>query len=447
MNIGLALLGSVTVLLLCTITSVYIAYPLLLILLLFIGICLHKGFSIWALWQMCCRGSQKALPVFTILTLIGAVTATWMAAGTVPAIVYYGIQLIQPQWFILAAFLLTSLVSLLIGTSFGAASTIGLAMMIMAKGSSVNPDLIAGAVIAGAYLGEQRSPMSSSAHLVAAITQTDLYGNIKRMVQTGLWPLIVSCGIYLGLSLLYPMQARDQSLSIALQQLFELNAVVLLPAGVIIVLALLRVEAKYSMLLSIVAAIGLAVFYQQDSLEQVLQFAIFGFRLESDSPIQTILRGGGILPMLKVCGTVLISTSLAGILAGTGLLKTSFKRLVRADYLEQSPSTAQRFSNTALIGALAAAFGCTQTIGILLTEDLVQQNYKQSEQLALDLENTVVVLSPLIPWNIAGLVPATVLMTDWQFIPYACYLYLIPVLVWLQLRTLAQKPKGYCSGK
>ena len=184
MTIGLALLGSVTVLLLCTVKGIYIAYPLLAILVLFVGLCLQRGFSISALWTMGCQGSRKALPVFIILTLIGAITATWIAAGTVPAIVYYGIHTIQPQWFILAAFLLTSLVSLLIGTSFGAASTIGLALMIMAKGSSVNPHVIAGAVIAGAYLGDRCSPMSSSAHLIAAITRTDLYGNLKRMVQT-----------------------------------------------------------------------------------------------------------------------------------------------------------------------------------------------------------------------------------------------------------------------
>lgn len=431
MDIGLALLGSVTLLLLCSLKGVYIAYPLLLILALFWGICWQRGFTMQALWQMSWQGCRKALPVLSILTLIGAVTATWIAAGTVPAIVYYGTQLIQPQGFVLAAFLLTSLVSLLIGTSFGAASTIGLALVIMARGSGVNPHLIAGAVIAGAYLGDRCSPMSSSAHLIAAITQTDLYGNLKRMVHTGFWPFLVSCGFYGLLSWLYPVQADDQALSEALRQLFNLNWIVLLPAVLIVILALLRVEAKYSMLLSVVVAMGIAVVYQQDSPLQVVRFALFGFRLDRSSPIQAILLGGGILPMLKVCGTVLISTALAGILAGTGLLKTGLKSLIWAN--GPQPISASRFGNTALIGLLASAFGCTQTIGILLTEDLVQQNYERSEELALDLENTVVVLAPLIPWNIAGLIPATVLITDWRFIPYACYLYLIPLLVLLKL--------------
>lgn len=377
------------------------------------------------------QGSRKALPVFTILLLIGAVTSTWMAAGTVPAIVYYGIQLINPRWFILAAFLLTSLVSVLIGTSFGAASTIGLALMIMAKSSQANPHLIAGAVIAGAYVGDRCSPMSSSAHLVATLTGTDLYINLRNMVKTGVLPFAVACLLYLGLSWLYPVQTSDSFLQAELSQFFDLNILVLLPALVILALALLRVEVKRSMLISTGIAVMLAMVYQHYSFWQVMRFAVAGFYLDADTPIQAILLGGGIGAMVKVCSIVLISTSISGILAGTNALQI-VERL-----LKSAQSRRAIFLNTALVGIGASAFGCTQAIGILLTEHLVRQKYAASsttlDQLALDLENTVVVLAPLVPWNIAGLVPATVLMTDWRFIPYAFYLYLIPLLVLLQL--------------
>lgn len=377
------------------------------------------------------QGSQKALPVLTILLLIGAVTSTWMAAGTVPAIVSYGIQLIDPHWFVLASFLLTSLVSFLIGTSFGAAGTIGLALMIMAKGSAVNPHLIAGAIIAGAYFGDRCSPMSSSAHLVATITRTDLYRNLQNMLSTGMLPFGVTCLLYVGFSWLYPVQTSDRGLQAELSRCFDLNGMVLLPAIVILGLALLRIEVKLSMLISIAVAMGLAITYQHYSLWQVLQFAIGGFHLEAETPIQSIVLGGGMASMAKVCGIVLISTAIAGILAGTQALQI-VERL-----LDSARSRSQLFFGTTVIGLAASAFGCTQTIGILLTEQLVRQKYATStkpDQLALDLENTVVVLAPLVPWNIAGLVPATVLMTDWRFIPYAFYLYLIPLLIFLQLR-------------
>lgn len=433
MDLGFALLLSFSLLVFSVLRGVPIAYPLLASLVILSWVLWQRGLSGASLLQMAIRGSQKALPVFTILLLIGAVTSTWMAAGTVPALVYYGTALIHPRWFVVAAFVLTSGVSLLLGTSFGAASTVGLALVIMARGSGANPHLIAGAVIAGAYFGDRCSPMSSSAHLVAALTHTPLYTNLKAMLKTGLLPFGLSCLIYWGWSWFYPVELTDSHLTQELRRFFDLNGVVLLPAVVILGLALLRVEVKRAMVVSIGMAMGLAMLYQHYSLAQVLRFALLGFQLETDSPIQTILLGGGVWSMAKVCGIVLISTALAGLLTGSrALQELPLLRRGLTGRASRSPGRA-RFLNTTLISLLASGFGCTQTIGILLTEELVRPDYAQPADLALDLENTVVVLAPLVPWNIAGLVPATVLMTDWQFIPYAVYLYLIPALVLLRL--------------
>lgn len=432
MDILFSLILSFAFLLFSAIQGYFIAYPLLLDLGI-IGITLYRrGFSFNSLVVMGFLGSQKSFPVIQILLLIGAVTATWMAAGTVPAIVYYGIQFIHPHWFIWAAFVLTSLVSLLIGTSFGAVSTIGVALMIMARGSDVDSHIIAGAVIAGAYFGDRCSPMSSSAHLVATLTQTDLYTNLKNMIVTGLLPLVLTSLIYLICSLFYPVQITESQLLPELSRLFQLNWIVFLPAFTLFALAIFRVNVKGAMLISMTIGAILAVFVQHYSGLAVLQFAIAGFSLEQDTPIQSILLGGGILGMAKVCVVVVISTAIAGILAGTCTLQ------IVEDWLKPVRSRANLFLSTTLIGTVAAGLGCTQTIAILLTQQLVQQQYKERNQdnykLALDLENTVVVIAPLIPWNIAGLVPATLLLTDWRFIPYAFYLYLIPLLMFVQLR-------------
>jgi NhaC family Na+:H+ antiporter len=429
MDLLFTLLFAFGLLLVSVFRGVSIAYPLLCTLVLLSGVLLRRGFPLSTLLKFGWQGSCKATPVFSILLLIGAVTSTWMAAGTVPAIVYYGIQWIHPQTFILAAFLLTSLVSWLIGTSFGAAGTIGLALMIMAKGSQVNPHLLAGAVIAGAYWGDRCSPMSSSAHLIAAMTHTKLYSNIKHMLYSGWLPLGISVLLYWGYSWLTPVQTEDW-LSTELDRCFHLEAWALLPAGLILGLALLRVPAFRSMLLSIGMAIGLAVFGQGYSLGQVIQFAIWGFELEIDTPIQSILLGGGMLSMARVCGIVLISTTIAGILSGTQSLQ------IIERWLRPLRSRGHIFLGTMLVSGATSAFGCSQTIAILLTDQLMRDRYEDqltAADLAIDLENTAVVIAPLIPWNIAGLVPATVLMTDWRFIPYAFYLYLVPVCVLLQL--------------
>lgn len=441
MDLLFALTASLVLLIASVLHGYFVVYSLLLSMGIFGVVLLRRGFSFKDLLQMAIDGSKQSFPVLNVLLLIGAVTASWMASGTVPAIVYYGIQLIHPRYFILAAFSLSSLVSLLIGTSFGTVSTIGIALMIMSEGSDVNPHVVAGAIIAGAYFGDRCSPMSSSAHLVATVTRTRLYSNIRNMWMTSILPLVVSIAFYGILSILNPVQVTNQSFSAELDRLFQINLIDLLPALVILVLSIAQVEVKRSMLLSIATAIGIACFYQHYALIELFKFMILGFHLQEDTPLTAILLGGGVVSMLKVCVVVIISTAFAGIFSGTQIL-----RRVEV-FLEQVKSRSGCFLSTCGVGIGAAAFGCTQTIAILLTQQLVEQKYKDRDDLALDLENTVVVLSPLIPWNIAGLVPATILSTDAGFIPFAVYLYLLPLLNWLYLRFSPPPNSNLCNSR
>ncbi|PZV02902.1 MAG: sodium:proton antiporter [Leptolyngbya sp.] len=437
MDIGLAFGLSFGLLLVGAVRGVFIAYPLLLAMVLFVGVLRRRGFSLRALATMGWRGSQKALPVIGVLLLIGAVTASWMAAGTVPTLVYYGLQVVTPHSFVLVAFGLTSAVSLLLGTSFGTVGTVGVALMIMVAGeeSGFYRHLIAGAIVAGAYVGDRASPMSSSALLIAAITRTDLYDNVRRMGRTSLLPLGLAIAIYAGFAGFAPVPLAESSLVGDLEAEFRLGPVTLLPAAVMVLLSLRRVAVQRAMFASTATAIALAVIYQHYSGWQVLQYLLTGFYLEADSPLSAIVLGGGVAAMLRVSLVVVISTAFAGIFAETRLLH----RLERS--LERVKTPGDRILATTVVGTLAAAFGCTQTIAILLTQQLLGPTYQRTNApppaLALDLENTVVVISPLIPWNIAGLVPAAILGVNAGFIPFACYLYLLPLvsLLWVKGRS------------
>ncbi len=432
MDLLLAVIFSFAAILLSTIRGYFIAYPLLLSLVIFIIVLRRRGFPLKVLMTMGFASSQKSFPVLSILLLIGVVTAVWMAAGTVPALVYYGTQLLSPRYFILSAFVLTSLVSMLLGTSFGTVSTIGVALMTMARGSEVNPNLVAGAIIAGAYFGDRCSPMSSSANLVASITKTKLYENIKNMMVTAWLPLLVSSLFYLILSMTNPVKVANNTLIPEIPKIFDVNVLVLLPALIILILSLWQVEVKLSLLISVIASLILGMFYQSYSLLQLIKFAFFGFSLESTSPLTSILNGGGMFSMIKVSVVVIISTLFAGIIAGTRIVETIESFLIKPS------SRSNLFLNTVIVGLASAAFGCTQTIAILLTQQLVKEKYEKGQldryELATDLENTVVVLSPLIPWNIAGLVPATILMTNAGFIPYAFYLYSLPLFSFIHFK-------------
>ena len=431
MDIVLGLLISFVCLLLSTFHGIALGWPLGIAIALFMLIHYRRGYPAHILLRYCWQGAKQSWPVFSILLLIAALMSSWLAAGTVPALVYYGTQLSHPQYFILSAFVLTALVSTLIGTSFGVAGTMGLALMIMARSSGMpHLNLVAGAIIAGAYVGDRCSPLSSSAHLIAAITNTHIYQNLRPMLLTSLLPLLLTVMIYGVLSWFYPLAHSQQSdIGQMIAETFNLHGITLLPALLVLVLAAVRVNVKLTIALGWAVAAGLAMGLQHYSSRDILAFTLWGFRIESESSLGPILRGGGLWPMLNVCTVVFLSTALSGLLTGT----RSLEQVGR--WLQTAQQQRGLFVGTTATSLISAAFGCTQTIAILLTHQLVSARYAQqaysNQQVALDLENTAVVLAPLVPWNIAGLVPATLLMTGPGFIPFAVYLYLVPLCNWL----------------
>lgn len=426
MDLISAILVAFFLLIFSVIQGYFIGFPLLITLGIFLITLQRRGFVLKDLVQMGWRGCEKSAGVIVILLLVGVVTAGWIAAGTVPAIVYYGIQSIQPRYFVVSAFLLTCFVSLLLGTSFGTVGTVGTALMVIARSSGVDVNLAAGAIIAGAYFGDRCSPMSSSAHLIATLTNTKIYRNIKSIWWTGLLPLILATGIYFFWSINAPATTTQDDIPTFIVKTFVIDPIVLAPAGVILGLAIAQIPVKISMLLSLITALICSLLYQSYSLEENLQFLIWGFSLNPNHPLATIMKGGGLIPMMKVVIVVIISTALAGIFNETQILAP-----VR-NWLLGIKNHSQLFLATILLSILSSAFGCTQTIGIIMTQQLVEENYATQElgnyKLATDLANTVIVISALIPWNIAGLVPAKILLVDANFIPYTPYLYLLPVV-------------------
>ena len=196
MDIIIGLLITFCILVFSILQGVFIGYPLLLGYVIFAYISYCRGFKLKEVARMSLNGGKKALIVIKIFGLIGAITGIWMASGTVPAIIYYGINYMSADFFILYTFLITCVVSFLLGTSLGTVSTVGIALILIARTGNVNLNIVAGAIMAGAYFGDRCSPMSSSASLVATLTNTKLYTNIYNMVLTSVMPFSISIIIY-----------------------------------------------------------------------------------------------------------------------------------------------------------------------------------------------------------------------------------------------------------
>ena len=202
----LALCGSV-------VYGVFILYPLLLGLLSVGFVAWSRGYAIGTILRMGYTGAKQSLIVVEVFFHIGALTAAWRAAGTIGFLVHHGLQMLSPGAFLVGCFLLPLAFSVLLGTAIGTVGVIGIALMVIAKAGGMDPALAAGAIVAGAYFGDRCSPMSSSAHLVASITRTDVYVNLKNMAKSSALPLLLALAGYAWLSLLHPLDATEEQFS------------------------------------------------------------------------------------------------------------------------------------------------------------------------------------------------------------------------------------------
>ena len=284
-----------------------------LLLILVAGI--RCGFALDDLIRMAVNGIKKAVNVLSVLAIVGILTAMWRADGTIAYIVSSAAGLFKPSILIVTIFLMNCLVSFMTGTSFGTAATMGVISMTIAGTAGVNPVISGGAVISGCFFGDRCSPLSSSAILVASVTDTNLFDNIRNMLRTAAVPFVLTCIIYGAIGLGGANQVDAASISDVFAKEFQLNRWMILPAVIVLGLSMLRVDVKQSMTLSIVCAVILCVLYKA----------------------------------------------------------------------------------------------------------------QENSQRAVDLEDSAVLISALIPWSIAGAVPAATIGAPVYCLAAACYLYLIPI--------------------
>ena len=407
-------------LLLCLLLDWSILYALLAGLLLFLLYGRRKGFGWKALLGMALDGVKAVKNILITFLLIGVLTALWRAAGTIPVIVSYAARLIRPGVFLLMAFLLNAGVSVLTGTSFGTAATMGVICATMGDVFGVPVVLTGGAVLSGAFFGDRCSPVSTSALLVSELTKTSVFDNIQRMVKTALIPFLASCAVYALLGLLTPHGAGAMDLSALFSREFTLSLWAVIPAAVILALSLLRVNVKLAMAASILSAVPVCLLLQGQTPLSLVQIALAGFTA-ADPQVAAMLNGGGIASMLRVGAIVCISSSYSVLFQKTGLLdrvKGAIGRLSR----RTGP-----FCATLVTSALAGMVACNQSLTILLAHQLCRELRDDPSDTAIDLEDTAVVVAPLIPWSIAGAVPLGAVGAPGVSVLLACYLYLLPL--------------------
>ena len=401
--------------------------PLGLGFVFFSALALRRGYSVRQILKMAIATLPESLIVIRVMVLIGCLTGLWRSCGTVACFVVGGVRLMPPAMFLLAAFLLSMGMSYALGTSFGVTATCGVILMAIARAGGVDPILAAGAIYSGVYVGDRGSPAASSGNLVAALTETDMRQNVRRMIPSSLVPILLCCALYGLLSVFHPMGAADISVLAELEGAFRLHWACFIPAILMLALPFCGVPVKGSMGVSILASLIVAVAVQGQSLWAALWTMVAGYT-PADGALSELLSGGGIVSMLEVCGILAISGTYGGIFRETGLL-TGVTEKLRA-----LAGKIGRYPAALLMSAVISAIFCNQTISAIMHNELASPLYAPGEntEKMLDMENSVILTAGLVPWCIACSVPLGMLGVGPKALLFSYYLFLLPLCFCVQ---------------
>lgn len=386
------------------------------------------GVPFWMIFRYMWQGIKPTVYILIFFLLVGILIGIWHLSGTIPAMIYYGLKLVHPHTFYLSVFAVTSLVSLLLGTSMGTVSTVGVALIGIAFSLKFSLPITAGAIISGAFLGDRSSPVSSSANLTAVITQTELYSNLRHMMNTIAAPLFITSIIYLYLG-----QQVNGYISMELPILdqlsahFDLGWLVLSPPLLVFILSLLRVKTTLLITSGILLGSGVAIFIQGNNIQDIMKTALFGYQSSMGlSELSQVIQGGGIVSFLSMELVILLSASLTGLMEGTGSLQVLLNSILSSI---RSPRSLNIFSM--VISILVCLLTANQTMAIIIPGKILLPLYKRLDvspkNLARALSDSGVMVVSLIPWSVVGLLCTNILgVATASYLPFAFLCWLTP---------------------
>lgn len=398
--------------------------PLLVGLILFVIKSVTLGFKIKQIIKMTFPGVKNSFVVIRILLMIGCLTGLWRSCGTIPFFVVKGIDLLPEKEFILASFLLSSFISYALGTSFGVTATCGTILMAIARAGNANTILTAGAILSGVYVGDRGSPSSSSANLIAITTKTDIRENLKIMLRFSIIPYFACVLIYYVLSLNNPMSISNSEVLDSISNAFNLHWTCIIPAVIMIVLPFCKVKIIICMCASALASLIISIFVQGQPVGEVFLTVLRGFK-PADKLMASVLSGGGITSMLEVCGILIVSGTYEGIFKSTKMLQGVNNAIFKLK------SKIGRFPVMIILAITICAVFCNQTIGVImqsqLSANLYDDSTKDKRQKMIDMEDSIITLAGMVPWCIAASVPLKMMGASFNSLPFAFYLYLVPL--------------------
>ncbi len=375
---------------------------------------------------------RVVVPTLCLLMAIGVMIGTWLQSGTIATIIVGGLKMINPTWLLPLTLIFCAVLSLVTGTSYGSVGSAGVAMMAIGNAMGINPGMVAGAVICGAMFGDKLSPLSDTTNLAPAVAGAKLGKHVRSMLWTTLPTFIISLILFTILGFQQTSgsyTAADLGGYIsALDGEFRLGFVTLLPAILIIVLLLLKVNAVVALGLSSVAAGLVSWLYQGRDLRSIIVVAYSGYSTGIEEGIlRTILNRGGMGSMLQYVAIISFAVGMGGMLDKLGVLDNILRALVK-----HIKSDGTLILATLLVGYVTSLISCSQPMAHVLTGRLMAPLFKERgiapEILSRSLEDSGTLAGPMIPWHGYCVYMAGTLGVAWSaFFPFLFLLYLTPL--------------------
>ncbi|MBQ4649462.1 MAG: Na+/H+ antiporter NhaC [Firmicutes bacterium] len=383
---------------------------------------------------------SRCLEAILILLSVGMLVGSMVWAGTIPSIVYYGLNWLTPTSFLPISGIILGIVSLSTGSSWTAIGTVGIAFMAIGEGLGINPAITAGLCISGGYFGDKLSPLSDSTNLAATAAETNLFRHVSSMITTTLPSFLIALVIWffigLGSSGNYDTSLVDGVQETLMASYKLISPVLLLPVVVIIIACIMKVPALVGMMSGVATALLLALIFQGASLNDCVTALHYGFEIETGNAIcDELLNRGGLDSMLWTVSLIILAVGFGGIYQKCGYVEALLGWIIH-----RIKTPTQLVAAVLVTGFFGDFLLSDQYLAILVPGTMYKE---KCDELGLDrsflsrsLEDLGTLWSPLCPWNACGVYCSSTLgMGVLAYGPY-CFMALINPIVALVLTKL-----------
>ncbi len=416
----------------CIIFKLSLAFGFLGSIVFSVCIFSNNGFKNRDLFNMMISGLMECKMIFVLLILIAATISIWLASGVVPTMIYYGFEYMEGMNFLFAAFIITSLISIFMGTAFGTISTIGIALLGLGKGFGIPAPILLGTIISGAFIADKISPLSALLNLTLTSTRTSYREAMKSMAFTLVPTYIISAIFYFFIGKRYVMSAdvsNLESYKTAIQEGFSISPLLLLLPVVILIMSVMGIKIIPTITFGLFGGIIISATLQGLELINIFGAIFWGYRgATSSAQLNKILVSGGIVSMIEVILIVMGVVALNSLFEGTGIIQPIIDNMIN-----NVKSKGQLIFKTGLISSTLTIVSCDQTIGIILPGRLLREKYDElgvkHNILARTISDTGTIIAPLMPWNVNSLIIAIISgISATSYAPYAVLCYISPVI-------------------